>query len=157
MSYHLFPLPSSGWALLLTRAARLSSTRHRSQSSIPAATPSSKVGGTLTAPDFGNSLSPLLLHLQPTRHLWLQLLWGHLQPCQHSCLTLAKASRLPAPPGRTSQSSSCMRQSIHGHDSPRVQHPLQPSNTQPTQHQCTHELLPCLSLLPSQANMVGCH
>jgi hypothetical protein len=110
MSCHLFPIPSSGWAFLPTRTARLSLTRHRSQSSIPMAASSSKVDRTLTAPNFGNSLSPLLLHLQLTCHLWLQLLWGHLQPCQYSCLALAKASGLPALPGRTSWSSSCMRQ-----------------------------------------------
>ena len=34
--------------------------------------PSSKVGGTLTAPNLGDSLSLLLLHLQCTHHLWLQ-------------------------------------------------------------------------------------
>jgi hypothetical protein len=34
--------------------------------------PSSKVGGTLTVPNFGSSLSLLLLHFQCTHHLWLQ-------------------------------------------------------------------------------------
>jgi hypothetical protein len=110
MSCRLFHIPSLGWALLPSRAARLSLTIHRSQSSIRMAAPSSKVCGTLTVPDFDNSLSPLLLHLQLMRHLWLQLLGGHLQPCQQSCLTLAKASGLPALPGRTSWLSSCIRQ-----------------------------------------------
>ncbi len=51
----LFPIPSLVWALLPTRAAKLSSTRHRSQSTILTAIPYSAVGGmpttlTLTVP-----------------------------------------------------------------------------------------------------------
>jgi hypothetical protein len=110
MSYPLFPIPSSGCALLPTRAERLSLTRYQSQSTIPTATPYSTVGGTLTAPNFGSSPSLCLLHLQRTCHLWLQQLGDYQQPCQQACRTPAKASRLLAPPGRTSRLCSCGRQ-----------------------------------------------
>jgi hypothetical protein len=76
-----FPHTLIGLALSPTKAARLSLSKHLSQSSTPAATLSSKVDGTLMALGFGNSLSLLLLNLQRTRHLWLQYLWGHLPPC----------------------------------------------------------------------------
>jgi hypothetical protein len=58
MSCLLFPIPSLVWALLPTRAGRLSSTKHRSQSTIPMA----------TDPNFGSYPSPRLLHFQHICH-----------------------------------------------------------------------------------------
>jgi hypothetical protein len=102
MSCLLFPIPSLIWALLPTRAARLSSKRHRSQSTILTAIPSSAVGGTLVDPDFGSSPSLRPLHDQRIHQPWLLQLGDYLQPWPQACRTLAKAYGLLAPPRRTS-------------------------------------------------------